>query len=132
MILKGGFKIFDSIENAQLYHPLSEKIKDAFDFIKSTDWKNLTPGKYVYNENIYGNLQEYETKRPQDAEFEVHRDYYDIQYVISGEEVMGFGSLDDFKVTKEYDKEKDVHSLHQKMLINRVSTWLVKQKKLRR
>ena len=100
--------IFDSLENAQLYYPLSEKIKEAFYFIKSTDWKNLKPGKYEYNENIYGNLQEYETKNPDEAEFEVHRDYYDIQYVISGEEIMGFGSLDDFKVTKDYNKEKDV------------------------
>lgn len=100
--------IFDSLDNAQFYHPLSNKIKEAFNFIKSTDWKNLAPGKYVYNEDIYANLQEYDTKKPEDAEFEVHRDNYDIQYVISGEEVMGFGSLDDFKVTKEYDKEKDV------------------------
>ena len=100
--------IFDSLDNAQFYHPLSNKIKEAFYFIKSTDWKNLAPGKYVYNEDIYANLQEYDTKKPEDAEFEVHRDNYDIQYVISGEEVMGFGRLDDFKVTKEYDKEKDV------------------------
>ena len=27
--------IFDSLENAQLYYPLSEKIKEAFYFIKS-------------------------------------------------------------------------------------------------
>ena len=40
--------IFDSLENAQFYYPLSDKIKEAFYFIKSTDWKNLEPGKYVY------------------------------------------------------------------------------------
>ncbi len=100
--------IFDNLENAQLYYPISDKIKEAFNFIKSTDWKNLAPGKYVHNDDIYGNLQEYYTKAPSEAEFEVHRNYYDIQYVISGEEVMGFGYLDNFQVTKEYDEEKDV------------------------
>ena len=100
--------IFDMLENAELYYPLSKKIKEAFLFIKSTNWKNLKPGRYEYNEDIFAILQEYDTKNPEDAEFEVHRDYYDIQYVISGVENMGFGSLENLKITKEYDKEKDV------------------------
>ena len=100
--------ILDNLENAELYYPISKKIMEGFHFIKLTDWKSLKPGKYEYNEDIFANLQEYETKAPEDAEFEVHRDYYDIQYVISGEEIMGIGSLDDFTVTKEYDKQKDV------------------------
>lgn len=100
--------IFDNFENAQLYYPLSKKIEEAFHFIKTTDWKSLKPGKYVLNEDIFANLQEYETKKPEDAEFEVHRKYYDIQYVISGTEDMGFGDLNNLKVTKEYDDKKDV------------------------
>lgn len=100
--------IFDKLENAEFYYNLSPKIKAGFEYIKSMDWKNLSPGRYELNEDIYANLQEYETKNPDEAEFEVHRTYYDIQYVISGAEVMGFGNLEDFKVTKEYDNEKDV------------------------
>ena len=100
--------IFDNLENAELYYPLSKKIKEAFQFIKSTDWKALKPGKYELNEDIYANLQEYYTKNPDEAEFEVHRQYYDIQYVISGAEIMGFGSLENLKITKEYDDNKDV------------------------
>ena len=100
--------IFDMLENAELYYPLSKKIKEAFLFIKSTNWKNLKPGRYEYNEDIFANLQEYETKNPEDAEFEVHRKYYDIQYVISGEEAMSIGQLDDLHVTKFYDEERDV------------------------
>ncbi len=100
--------IFDNLENAQLYYPLSKKIQDAFHFIKTTDWKALKPGKYELNDDIFANLQEYETKDPKDAEFEVHRKYYDIQYVISGAEIMGFGDLENLNVTKEYDDKKDV------------------------
>ncbi len=37
--------IFDSLDNAQFYYPLSEKNQGGFIFIKSTDWKNLKPGK---------------------------------------------------------------------------------------
>lgn len=100
--------IFDKLDNKGFYCNLLPKIKAAFDFITSTDWKNLSPGRYEYNEEIFGNLQEYETKKPEDAQFEVHRDYIDIQYMISGTEDMAFGNLDDFKVLAEYDKEKDV------------------------
>ncbi len=100
--------IFDKLDNAELYYPLSKKIKKAFEFIKITEWKNLEPGKYEYDEDIFANLQEYETKNPTDAEFEVHRKYYDIQYVISGKEAMGIGQLDDLNITKPYDKDKDV------------------------
>lgn len=100
--------IFDNLENAELYYPLSKKIKDAFQFIKSTDWKSLRPDKYELNDDIFANLQEYCTKDPKDAEFEVHRKYYDIQYVISGKEEMAFGCLKNLKITKEYDDIKDV------------------------
>lgn len=100
--------IFDKLENAEFYAALNPKIKAAFDFIKTTDWKNLTPGRYEVNEDIFANLQEYETKNPLDAEFEVHRTYIDIQYVISGVEDMAFGNLENFKVTKEYNEEKDI------------------------
>ena len=41
--------IFDMLENAALYYPLSKKIKEAFLFIKSTNWRNLKPGRYEYN-----------------------------------------------------------------------------------
>lgn len=100
--------IFDKLDNRDFYSSLSPKIKAAFDFITSTDWKNLSPGRYEHNEEIFGNLQEYETKNPEDAQFEVHRDYIDIQYVISGVEDMEFGNLDNFRVLTEYDKEKDL------------------------
>jgi len=100
--------IFDALENAELYYPLSKKIQEAFHFIKTTDWKSLKPGKYELNDDICANLQEYYTKDPKDAEFEVHRKYYDIQYVISGTENMGFGNLENLCVSKEYDDKKDV------------------------
>lgn len=100
--------IFDNLENAELYYPLSKKIAEAFHFIKTTDWKKLKPGKYELNDEIFANLQEYETKNPEDAKFEVHRKYYDIQYVITGVENMDFGNLENLKITKEYDDEKDV------------------------
>jgi len=100
--------ILDDLENAQFYYPLSPKIKEGFEFLKLTDWKNLEPGRYEYNEDIFANLQEYDTKSPDEAEFEVHRKYYDIQYVISGKEVMGIGNLNDLEVTKPYDETKDI------------------------
>lgn len=100
--------ILDKFENRQFYYPLNPKIKQAFDFLAQNNWKILSAGKYEFDENIFGNLQEYVTHPENESEYEVHRKYIDIQYMISGEEIMATGNLDNFKVTKEYNEERDV------------------------
>jgi len=42
-----------------------------------------------------------------DPTFEAHRDYIDIQYVVSGTEILGWVPLDTVTITAPYDQEKD-------------------------
>ena len=106
--------IYDRLSNAEQYYVLGEKFKKAFDFLKNTDLKNIKDGSYeIDGKNIYANVQSLKTKPIEEKKWEVHRRYIDIQYVIKGEEKMGYGILEDFKtVTSSYDSEKDIEFLN--------------------
>lgn len=106
--------IFDNIKNASLYYNINENFKKGFDFILSNDLKSMPCGKYEINNEIYANIQEIETKLPHLAKFEAHREYIDIQYVISGNERMDFAPLSNFTQDIPYDNKKDVEFLQLK------------------
>lgn len=106
--------IYDRLSNCEQYFVLGEKFKKAFDFLKNTDLKNIEDGSYkIDGKEIYANIQSLKTKPIEQKKWEVHRKYIDIQYVIKGEEKMGYGILEDFKtITEPYDNEKDVEFLN--------------------
>ena len=99
--------IKDKIVNAKTYYPLSENIKKGFEWLNSTDLDNIPDGKYyIDGDNLYANVQTYETK--EDADYEAHRKYIDIQYVIRGKEYIGVTDINNCKTCKIYDLEKDI------------------------
>jgi len=80
--------IKDKLENSKIYFGIAENIKKGFEWLLSQDLKNIKPQKYyIDGDDLYANIQEYETKT--DAKYEAHRKYIDIQYVISGKELVG-------------------------------------------
>ena len=101
--------ILDKIENAHLYKALNKRIEKAFEYIKATDLKNIKPGKYeIDGENIFALVSEYKTKSEQEGKLEAHRKYIDVQYVISGEELMGYVPIGGQKVLDPYKEENDI------------------------
>ena len=101
--------IIDKIENAGLYYNLGERIKKSFNYITQTNLKNLQPGKYeIDGENIFALVSEYETKLESEGKLEAHRKYIDIQYVISGEELMGYVPLGNQQILEPYKEENDI------------------------
>ena len=100
--------IFDKIENAALYENVSPLLKKAFAYIKQTDFSKLENGKHIIEEdNLFAIVQEYETKNDADSKLEAHKKYIDVQYIISGEELIGITPLINQKPCKEYDVEND-------------------------
>ena len=101
--------ILDKIENSHLYSGLSKRIKKAFDYIRATDLKNIKPGKYeIDGENIFALISEYKTKSEAEGKLEAHRKYIDVQYVISGEEKMGYVPLNGQQILEPYKEENDI------------------------
>lgn len=59
--------------------------------------------------NVFAIIQSYETKNEHDApRFEAHRKYIDIQFLLSGRELMGWAPISALTVTEPYNSEKDI------------------------
>ena len=101
--------IIDKIENATIYKNLGERIKKSFDYITQTDLKNLASGKYeIDGENIFALISEYKTKPESEGKLEAHRKYIDVQYVIDGEELMGYAPLNGQERLDPYKEDNDI------------------------
>ena len=101
--------IKDNINRAETYYKISENLRHGFEWIKKNDLKNMQDGRYEVSDNIYANVQSYETK--DDASYEAHRKFIDIQYMIKGEELSGVTDYSNCSVTQSYNSEKDIEFL---------------------
>lgn len=98
--------ILDNIKYVENYKGLGDVYK-ALKFLQETDFTNVELGRYELNENVYYMVQEYQTK-PKDVS-EVHEKYIDIQFIVSGEEIIGVAPLEIEKQLYEAKPEKDVY-----------------------
>ncbi len=91
------------------YDSLSRELIEAINYLKRTDFSKMAKGKYsIKGDEIYFILDEYLTMPKEEKKAEVHKKYIDIQYMISGTELMGAGFLDEKnEISEEYDEGKD-------------------------
>ena len=100
--------IFDVLENAYRYQGLGGRLDRAFENLRNTDYSGYEPGKYeIDGENIFALVSEYETRGKESSQFEAHRKYVDLQYMIGGEEWVGYAPLQEHVPSREYDDEHD-------------------------
>lgn len=100
--------IIDNIKNASRYENLSKEIKMGLDWLKNFD-KASEPGKYeIDGKNVYASVQSYESKLRENANAEYHKVYADIQYLVSGEEIIYIHTDEQEMAAAEYLAEKDV------------------------
>ena len=103
--------IFDTLENAAFYGSLNPLFEKAFRFLQKTDLANLPVGRIdLEGDALYALVQEYTTRDPEQGNWEAHRNYIDIQYVVSGAEKMGFANLKTMDLG-EYVPERDFQAL---------------------
>lgn len=86
--------IFDTLENHALYAPSGSRLAVAFQFLRENDLAALPIGRVeIAGDEIFALVQEYTTKTLEQAAWEAHRAYIDLQYVVSSAERMGFANL---------------------------------------
>ena len=99
--------IIDNFENLKKYSSLNIYFSKAFDYISATDFNTLNVGRYeIDGDNIYVNVDEYETKKVSKPEF--HKKYADIQFLVNGSEYIGYCPKDRLLECEEYNTEKDI------------------------
>jgi biofilm protein TabA len=100
--------IFDRLDQAELYRGLSPGIAHAFDYLRTTNLQHLPLGRVeIDGESLFAIVIDEPTRNRSDCKWESHRRYQDIQYVVDGEEVMGFAALDQMSVAEPFENGSD-------------------------
>jgi YhcH/YjgK/YiaL family protein len=101
--------IVDNILNCDKYSNIHSEFEKAFNWLKNNNLQDLLPGKYVIDgDNLYASVSQYNTKSLKEGRLEAHKEYIDIQYIISGQEYIGWEYLQNQPETIAYDKDKDL------------------------
>ena len=94
---------------ADKYNYLEPKFQLVYKFLRENDLAALPEGRIdIDGNNVYVMVQNYATGTAAEHLFEAHKDYFDVQYVISGIESFGYVNAGALKVCTPYDAKKDV------------------------
>jgi YhcH/YjgK/YiaL family protein len=109
-------------EFAISYFQHKERWDKAFTFLKESDLSNMELKRYdLDGNNLYAPISEYMSKNEDDARYEAHRRYIDIQYVVKGKELIGIAPISQQKdILESYNEEKDIMF----MTVNQVTNYL--------
>lgn len=88
-------------------HP--ERWEKTFRLLSQANLDTLENGKYeLMGDTVYYTISSYMTKDPENALFESHKKYIDIQYVFDGEEQIGIEPVGKLESTAPYNPDKDI------------------------
>jgi YhcH/YjgK/YiaL family protein len=100
--------IIDRIENASRYYALGSGIAEALEYVKNNNLGAIAPGKYeISRDKVQMIVNEYEQKCTDRVRMEAHRINIDVQYWVSGSELMGYAPLLSQNLLEPFSEEKD-------------------------
>ena len=86
-------------------HPV---LQQALTLAVAANLQEKTPGRYeLQGDNIFMNVMQFATQSPEQKKAELHREYIDIQVLLSGEERFLFGMTDSARQCEEMHVEDD-------------------------
>lgn len=99
--------ICDTLENLAQYKGISRHLDTAIRFILTHELSALPLGKTVIDgDNVFVNVMEAEPRSSESADFELHRNYMDLQTDLAGSELFEV-ALGETTVTQPYDSASD-------------------------
>ncbi|MCQ2329412.1 MAG: YhcH/YjgK/YiaL family protein [Paludibacteraceae bacterium] len=100
--------IKDKLENGHKYDCLHKNFKMVMEILQSLNMEALEDGRIELDgDYVYINVDTICGKSKEEANFESHKRYIDIQVPISGSEKMGFAPVDEMKEPTNFDEAKD-------------------------
>ena len=89
--------------------PMTNGMIKAVDFLRLRGIHELPDGRIeIDSARVYAIVQRYETSKTDVPRFECHQKYIDVQYIVSGEEVIGWTPAERITVLDAYDGDKDI------------------------
>jgi YhcH/YjgK/YiaL family protein len=100
--------VIDTLNNAALYYGLGPRFIKAFEYLQQTDFSKLEKGKYeIDGTTIFAIVNEYDTIATTGEQMESHKKYIDVQYIVSGEELIGHDFLQGQTPSQAYEEATD-------------------------
>ena len=93
------------------YASIKAICESGYDFVNNALQNGVENGKYPLEGGAYAVVSEYVTKAIEDAKFEAHKKFIDVQLILSGKEIIGVMPTERMRLGKcigEYNPEKDV------------------------
>lgn len=102
--------LITSVEKLQQYMNLNPGLERAAQFLLAGDLQDFADGRYeIDGDTVYAIVSTCEGKGCCGVRLEAHRNYIDVQYCVSGKEIIGFRPLAKCNsVFMPYDEANDV------------------------
>lgn len=102
--------ILDCVENISAYEKISPAFATAMAWLSAHRDGNVDADRVELSEDVYVLHKFYDTKDEENCHYETHRDYIDVQFLVSGRESIGWAPKKDL-TEKEYLAHKDQYLL---------------------
>lgn len=86
----------------------SADFQAAYAFLQRTDLSELPDGEVKITDTVRAFVQSYTTKPLEDCRFETHDKFFDIQFLLKGEEKFCVAKREALKADGAYSEEKDI------------------------
>ncbi len=104
--------IIADLKSLTPYKALSRNMELAIDYLGEIDFETMEDGKYpVVGDDIYVVVSTYATREHGESKYEVHRNYIDIQCLISGEELIYCNEFCRMEADGDYNPPNDKQNL---------------------
>jgi biofilm protein TabA len=101
--------ILDTIDHSVRYEPLHPRLRLAFSFLRGMNGQEADGRHEIDGDDVFALVQRVITKPIAEVEFEAHRRYIDVQYLLEGEETILWAPISAITETvRLYDETKDV------------------------
>src|SRR5690242_8193462 len=83
-------------------------LNTLLDFLGQKSWEQLGPGRHsIQGDDIYALILETTSHPIEGAQFESHRKYIDIHFLLEGAEIIGFLPTAGLRVARAYQESDD-------------------------
>jgi YhcH/YjgK/YiaL family protein len=83
--------------------------EQVFNCLAEIDLEGIETGRYpIAGDSLFMIVDEYLTQDVNERKYEAHNKYIDLQYVISGQELIGISKLDKQEVLEPYEEDRDI------------------------
>ena len=102
--------ILDTLDSADRYAALHPRFKEALDYLRRDDLRQLPDGRHAIDEDrLWVIIERIHGRGREAARLEAHQRHIDIQFVVDGEEQIGWMPTGDCRqIDQPYDMQRDV------------------------